>query len=120
MSNIIGCICNFISQVFPAVKAIQNREVGWLTVDRRTGEFKREKQSLWKKFKLLLLFNRLTEWIDRTHLLRLWTHEKNLAAGLHSLTPYPVDISNREQGRRRLPASLIIRSSPSSTSTKLT
>jgi phosphatidylserine decarboxylase len=81
MSSIITCIGSFFSHAFASVKAVQNREVGWLTVDRRTGEFKREKQPLWKKLKLLLLFNRFTEWIDKTHLLRLWTHEKNLAAG---------------------------------------
>lgn len=63
------------------VRLMQNREVGWPTVDRKTGKFKREQQTLWKKLKLLLLFNPVTEWIDRTHLLRLWTHEKNLDAG---------------------------------------
>lgn len=63
------------------LKLIEDRQVGWLTLDRKSGDFKREQQSLWKKLKLLLLFNPVTEWIDRTHALRLWTHRKNLKAG---------------------------------------
>jgi hypothetical protein len=59
----------------------QNREVGWLTLDRRTGELKREQQPLLKKLKLILLFNPLTEWIDQTHLMRLWLHEKTVKSG---------------------------------------
>lgn len=63
------------------MQLLQNREVGWLTVVRRTGEFRREQQPILKKLKLLFLFNPLTQWIDRTHLFRLWTHEKNFYAG---------------------------------------
>lgn len=81
MSAIFDYIHQLVDQAFAFTKLIQNREVGWLTVDRKTGECKREKQALWKKFKLLLLFNPLTEWIDQTHLIRIYTHEKNLAAG---------------------------------------
>lgn len=75
----------YIHQLFNTglryLKLIEDRQVGWLAVDRKTGTFKREQQPLYKKFKLLLLFNPVTEWIDRTHLLRLWTHEKNIHAG---------------------------------------
>ncbi|GAQ10285.1 phosphatidylserine decarboxylase proenzyme 2 [Aspergillus lentulus] len=81
MSAVFDYIHQLVDQAFAFTKLIQNREVGWLTVDRKTGEYKREKQALWKKFKLLLLFNPLTEWIDQTHLIRMYTHEKNLAAG---------------------------------------
>jgi phosphatidylserine decarboxylase len=63
------------------VKLMQNREVGWQTLDRKTGKYNREQQPLCKKLKLLLLFNPVTEWIDRTHALRLWIHEKTIAAG---------------------------------------
>jgi hypothetical protein len=63
------------------LKLIEDRQVGWLTLDRKSGDFKREQQSLWKKLKLLLLFNPVTEWIDQTHALRLWTHKKNISAG---------------------------------------
>ena len=28
-----------------------------------------------KKFRMALLFNRLTEWVDRTSLFRFWIHE---------------------------------------------
>ncbi|KXG48109.1 Phosphatidylserine decarboxylase-related protein [Penicillium griseofulvum] len=78
-------IASFIHRALNAalhfLKLVQNREVGWQTVDRKTGTYIREQQTIWKKLKLLLLFNPVTEWIDRTHLLRLWTHEKNLTAG---------------------------------------
>lgn len=63
------------------MKLLQSREVGWLTVVRKTGKFKREQQPILKKLKLLFLFNPLTEWIDGTHLFRRWTHEKNFFAG---------------------------------------
>lgn len=81
MSNILSCIYSFFIETIATFRALRNREVGWLTVDRRTGEFKREKQPLWKRLKLLVLFNPVTEWVDKTHLLRLWTHEKSLSAG---------------------------------------
>ena len=41
------------------VKLIQNREIGWKTVDRRTGREQREQQLIWKKLKLFILFSRL-------------------------------------------------------------
>lgn len=81
MSNILSCIYSFIVEAIATFRALGNREVGWLTVDRRTGQFKRERQSLWKKLKLLVLFNSFTEWVDKTHLLRLWTHEKSRSEG---------------------------------------
>lgn len=63
------------------LKLLEDRQVGWLTLDRKSGNFKREQQALWKKLKLLLLFNPITEWIDQTHALRIWTHRKNFEAG---------------------------------------
>lgn len=63
------------------LKLVQNREVGWMTLDRKTGRYKREQQPIIKKLKLLFLFNRLVEWIDRTHLMRLWIHDKTIKAG---------------------------------------
>ncbi|KZT61988.1 putative phosphatidylserine decarboxylase [Calocera cornea HHB12733] len=56
---------------------VQNRQVGWLTVNRKTGEFIREQQPLAEKFRLLLLFNPLLEWIDRTNMFRWWLHRQN-------------------------------------------
>jgi len=69
------------------VKLVQNREVGWQTLNRKTGKFEREQQPILKKLKLVLLFNPLTEWIDRTHLLRLLIHEKTIMAGQRESTP---------------------------------
>lgn len=80
MSFLLGYLHQLVDTALSFTKLLQNRQVGWLTIDRPTGEFKREQQPLWKKLKLLLLFNPLTEWIDRTHLFRLYTHEKNFVA----------------------------------------
>jgi phosphatidylserine decarboxylase len=81
MSLILGYVHQLIDTALSFLKLIQSREIGWPTIVRETGEFKREQQPLWKKFKLLLLFNPLTEWLDQTHLFRLYTHEKNIEAG---------------------------------------
>jgi phosphatidylserine decarboxylase len=81
LEYLINLVHYWVNKALFWVKLCQNREVGWMTFDRKAGKFKREQQPLWKKFKMLVLFNPLTEWIDRTHLLRLWTHEKNLYAG---------------------------------------
>ncbi|EAW07154.1 putative phosphatidylserine decarboxylase [Aspergillus clavatus NRRL 1] len=87
MFGIYDYLHQLVDQAFAFTKLVQNREVGWLTVDRKTGHYKREKQPTLKKLKLLVLFNPLMEWIDRTHLLRLWTHEKNLEKGRKEGTP---------------------------------
>lgn len=47
----------------------------------------REQQPLLKKVKLLLLFNPLLEWIDRTRVLRYFLHEKALHAGKKEASP---------------------------------
>lgn len=80
MSYLLGYLHRLVDAALSFAKLLQNRQVGWLTIERQTGEFKREQQPLWKKLKLLLLFNPLTEWIDRTHLFRLYTHGKNFVA----------------------------------------
>lgn len=82
MSFLLGYLHQLVDTALSFLKLIQSREIGWLTIVRETGEFKREQQPLWKKFKLVLLFNPLTEWLDQTHLFRLYTHEKNIEAGL--------------------------------------
>ncbi|KAL2863271.1 putative phosphatidylserine decarboxylase [Aspergillus lucknowensis] len=63
------------------VKLIQNREIGWLTINRKTGEYMREQQPLTKKLKLLLLFNPLTTWLDTTHAMRLYLHNRAIQEG---------------------------------------
>lgn len=45
----------------------------------------REQQPLWKKLKLILLFNPLTEWLDTTHAMRLYLHNKNIHSGQNAL-----------------------------------
>ncbi|EKM57173.1 uncharacterized protein PHACADRAFT_91208 [Phanerochaete carnosa HHB-10118-sp] len=57
-------------------KLVQHRQVGWLTKNRETGELIREQVPLMKKARMLLLFNPLTEWVDRTHTFRYILHEK--------------------------------------------
>jgi phosphatidylserine decarboxylase len=69
------------------LKLIPNRQVGWKSLNRKTGELERELEPLWKKAKLILLFNPLTEWIDTTHAMRLWIHRKNIQEGKDEATP---------------------------------
>lgn len=52
---------------------------------RKTGYQMREQQPLWKKLKLILLFNPLTEWLDTTHAMRLYLHNKNIHSGQNAL-----------------------------------
>ena len=59
-----------------------NREVGWQTFIRKTSTYEREQMPIMKKLKMLLLFNPLVEWIDQTHLFRLWLHDKTVKAGI--------------------------------------
>jgi phosphatidylserine decarboxylase len=47
----------------------------------------REQQPLLKKLKLLLLFNPLMDWVDTTHAVRLWTHDRSLRTGMQSTQP---------------------------------
>jgi len=54
---------------------------GWQSYVRKTGTYEREKQPLGKKLKLIFLFNPLTEWIDTTHLMRLYLHDKSIKKG---------------------------------------
>lgn len=86
MNGFTDYIHSLLDWVLTWLSLIQQRQVGWQTFDRKSGEFKREQQPLLKKLKLLLLFNPLMEWLDQTHLIRLWTHEKNLRKGI--LTSY--------------------------------
>jgi phosphatidylserine decarboxylase len=60
------------------VKLVQNREVGWMCVNRKTGKYQREQQPILKKLKLLILFSKVVEWIDFTKLFRLWLHERTI------------------------------------------
>jgi hypothetical protein len=79
--QLLNYIYRALDYALALVKLVQNREVGWQTLNRKSGRYEREQQPILKKLKLLLLFNPLTEWIDRTHLLRLWIHEKTVIAG---------------------------------------
>ena len=78
-------ILRFIHQVLDyalsTAKLVQNREVGWKCLNRKTGQYHREQQPLLKKLKLWLLFSRPVEWVDRTHLVRRWIHDKSIKAG---------------------------------------
>lgn len=74
-------IHRILDYALSTAKLIQNREVGWMTLDRKSGQYKREQQPIFKKLKLLFLFSRPLEWVDRTHLLRLWIHDKSIKAG---------------------------------------
>lgn len=62
------------------------------TYRRQTGKHMREQQPLWKKFKLLLLFNPLTEWLDTTHLMRLYLHHTAIEEGSIFTSPFSVSL----------------------------
>jgi phosphatidylserine decarboxylase len=70
---------------------IRHRYVGWLTVDRKTGEFKREQQPLSRKIRMLLLFNPLTEWIDETAGFRKYLHDKTVDSKIREEDPKTKD-----------------------------
>jgi len=98
--TILGHIHAIADYLLSWVKLEQNAEIGWRSFNRKTGKLEREQQTLWKKLKLLVLFNPLMEWIDRTHLMRLYMHEESVAEGLHQahdfvLIGQVVDISCR-------------------------
>ncbi|KAH7161161.1 phosphatidylserine decarboxylase-domain-containing protein [Dactylonectria macrodidyma] len=64
-----------------------NAHWGWMSLNRKNGKFEREKIPLFKKLKLLFLFNPITEWIDTTHAMRLYMHNKSLDEGKQEATP---------------------------------
>ncbi|PGH07524.1 phosphatidylserine decarboxylase [Helicocarpus griseus UAMH5409] len=68
------------------IMMIQNREVGSMTIVRKTGKFEREQQPLMKKLKLFLLFNPLTEWLDTTHAMRRYLHKGAVEQGKKEAT----------------------------------
>ncbi|KAL4819876.1 phosphatidylserine decarboxylase-domain-containing protein [Aspergillus spinulosporus] len=67
--------------------AIQNRQVGWLNIESKTRKYMRKQQPLWKKLKLLLLFNPLRTWLDTTHAMRLYMHNSAIKEGKKEATP---------------------------------
>ncbi|KAF6515771.1 hypothetical protein HZS61_004512 [Fusarium oxysporum f. sp. conglutinans] len=64
-----------------------NAHWGWLSCNRKTGQLEREIIPLGKKLKLLFLFNHITEWIDTTHAMRLYIHNKSLEKGKKEASP---------------------------------
>ncbi|KAL4982607.1 phosphatidylserine decarboxylase-domain-containing protein [Aspergillus falconensis] len=85
--GIIGLLHAAVDWLLGWVKLIQNREVGWLTIDRKTGKYMREQQPLGKKLKLLILFNPLTTWLDTTHAMRLYMHNSAIKEGKKEASP---------------------------------
>ncbi|KAK7394019.1 hypothetical protein QQX98_013197 [Neonectria punicea] len=76
-----------LNRLLSWIHLAENQEYGWKTVDRTTGRLGREQEPLLKKLKLLLLFNPLTEWLDTTHLMRLYIHNKSVREGRTEGTP---------------------------------
>jgi len=62
-------------------KQAKHQQVGWQTVDRRTGKMIREQQPILKKIKRIVLFSPFMEWLDTSHLMRLWVHDKSIEEG---------------------------------------
>jgi phosphatidylserine decarboxylase len=59
----------------------------------------REQQPLFKKLKLLLLFNPLTTWLDKTHAVRLYLHNSAIKESMSSLPPCPLHIIPQQEAR---------------------
>ncbi|KAI1762641.1 putative phosphatidylserine decarboxylase [Hypoxylon sp. FL1150] len=78
---------SFLNNLLARLHFSANGEYGWKSLDRKTGKLMREQQPITKKLKLILLFNPLTEWIDTTHLMRLWIHNKSIQKGREEGTP---------------------------------
>ncbi|KAH6959750.1 phosphatidylserine decarboxylase [Ilyonectria sp. MPI-CAGE-AT-0026] len=83
ISNFFHAVLNHL---LSWIHLAENREYGWKTVDRTTGRLTREQQPLLKKLKLLLLFNPVTEWLDTTHLMRRYIHNKSVREGRTEVT----------------------------------
>ncbi|RDW92793.1 putative phosphatidylserine decarboxylase [Aspergillus mulundensis] len=88
--GVLGILHAAVDWLLGWAKLVQNREIGWLTIDRKTGKYKREQQPIWKKLKLLLLFNPLTTWLDTTHAMRLYMHNSAVKEGTSPATPIPI------------------------------
>jgi phosphatidylserine decarboxylase len=63
------------------IKQLYNREVGHLTMDRKSKRLQRERRPLLKQLRVLLLFNRFTEWIDVTKTWRMHLHHESIKEG---------------------------------------
>lgn len=59
-------------------------------ISPQTGKLEREQIPLLKKIKLILLFNPLTEWIDTTHLMRMYMHDQSINEGQLVLSKLPL------------------------------
>lgn len=86
LNQLIGFFHYLVDRIFTYTKLLQNREVGWQTLNRKNGQYQREMQPLFKKLKLLFLFNPIMERLDSTHLMRLWIHDKTVDAGIINST----------------------------------
>ncbi|KAF1964213.1 putative phosphatidylserine decarboxylase [Bimuria novae-zelandiae CBS 107.79] len=84
---LINWLHAILNHILFYLKLVPSRQVGWKSLNRKTGQLEREREPLWKKVKLILLFNPLTEWIDTTHAMRLWIHCKNVQEGKDEGTP---------------------------------
>ncbi|CAK7224018.1 hypothetical protein SBRCBS47491_005406 [Sporothrix bragantina] len=84
---ITDLIHRLVTYLLSWVSLAQNSEYGWQSLDRKTGRLEHEQQPLLKKLKLLLLFNPVTEWIDTTHIMRLYLHNRNAAKGIEESSP---------------------------------
>ncbi|TFY56575.1 hypothetical protein EVJ58_g7556 [Rhodofomes roseus] len=78
---------SIVDYALQTANVLQKGQVGWMTMNRKTGEYIREQQPLTKKLRLLVLFNPLTDWFDRTHLMRWHLHEQAVHEGKAESSP---------------------------------
>ena len=65
------------------VSNIYNGRVGNPWVIRESKQIRREQQPLLKRIKMLLLFSKPLEWLDRRYYLRRYLHDQSDQAGRH-------------------------------------
>ncbi|KAH7132287.1 putative C2 domain-containing protein C31G5.15 [Dendryphion nanum] len=82
-----GLIHAILNRILFWLKLIPHRQIGWKSLNRKTGELEREQQPLLKKLWLIVLFSPLVEWIDLTHAFRLYMHNRAIKAGKEEAKP---------------------------------
>ncbi|KAF1960508.1 phosphatidylserine decarboxylase [Byssothecium circinans] len=76
-----------LNRILMWLHLVAHQQVGWTSLNRKTGKLEHEQEPLLKKLKLIFLFNPIVEWIDTTHAMRLWMHHRNTKAGIEEDKP---------------------------------
>ncbi|KAF2277005.1 phosphatidylserine decarboxylase [Westerdykella ornata] len=84
---ILGWIHAILNWILLRLNLVSHHQVGWTSLNRKTGELEREQEPVMKKIKLAFLFSPFMEWLDRTHAFRMYVHNKTLKQGKAEARP---------------------------------